>query len=480
MCVDARPDWRESAPMALSTSGWRAALVLVAAGAGAAVASVVLVGRDVAFARAEAESEVVALAEAGALALPFAPPAGIQQYLEGLVRHPAIAGATLFSPRLRLTAGGRSASVEAQFIERLVPSLREPVIACRAFEAGTLCLEGDAAYFRNRAAALLVPHLILLGASLVLLAAAIVIARGSSRGPIAELARIVDGAATSNDYSLRAHEGKGAMGALSRAVNKLLEQMQQRDVMLRRRTTELETSKREAEAFSYSVSHDLRSPLASIEGFSTALQDFYGDRLDDDGKEYLRWIRESADQMKNLIAGMLQMSRISRSEVERARVDLSAVAESIIATLRQKDAARTVDFRVEEGMIVNGDERLLHAVLENLLSNAYKFTSKRERAQIEVGSTSEGGRRAYFVRDNGAGFDSTQAAKMFTAFQRLHSASEFEGTGIGLATVKRIIEKHGGSIWADGKVGEGATFFFTLADGPLAGERAEVAELTRA
>src|SRR6185436_18495870 len=220
-------------------------------------------------------------------------------------------------------------------------------------------------------------------------------------------------------------------------------------------------------------------PIASIDGFSTALGDFYGYRLDDDGREYLKWIRDAAEQMKNLIAGMLQMSRISRSEVERTRVDLSAIASSIAATLRQKDPSRNVEFRIEEGLVVDGDEHLLHAVLENLMSNAFKFTSKRDDAWVKIGSMVEGERRAYFVKDNGAGFDPAQAAKMFTAFQRLHSSSEFEGTGIGLATVKRIIEKHGGTIWADGQVNRGATFYFTLAVGPVADSRAEVGELTR-
>jgi light-regulated signal transduction histidine kinase (bacteriophytochrome) len=270
------------------------------------------------------------------------------------------------------------------------------------------------------------------------------------------------------------------MGELSRAINQLLEHMHQRDLILRRRTTELESVNRELEAFSYSVSHDLRAPLASVDGFTQALSDDYNDRLDETGKEYLRWIHDAAEQMKNLIAGLLQMSRISRTEIKRTRVDLSEMAENIAESLRQRDAARSVEFRIERDLIADADERLLHAVMENLMSNAFKYSGKKEHAIITVGSTTEAGRRTYFVRDNGAGFDSTQAAKMFTAFQRLHSSSEFEGTGIGLATVKRIIERHGGAIWADGQVGEGATFSFTLGETATAADRAEVAALTQA
>ena len=167
-------------------------------------------------------------------------------------------------------------------------------------------------------------------------------------------------------------------------------------------------------------------------------------------------------------------------QVQTARgVDLSAMAETIAQSVRQRDARRSVEFRIEPDLMADADEQLLHAVMENLLSNAFKYSGKKEHAIITVGSTSEAGRRTYFVRDNGAGFDSTQAAKMFTAFQRLHSSSEFEGTGIGLATVKRIIERHGGAIWADSQVGQGATFYFTLGETSTAGDPTEVAELTR-
>ena len=153
------------------------------------------------------------------------------------------------------------------------------------------------------------------------------------------------------------------------------------------------------------------------------------------------------------------------------------MARLIAASLTQRDASRSVDFQIEPNLVADADEKLVHAVMENLLSNAYKYSGKKEHAIITVGSNVEGGRRAYFVRDNGAGFDSTQSAKMFTAFQRLHSSSEFEGIGIGLATVKKIVERHGGTIWADSQVGQGATFYFTLGDGAPAGRPAEVVEV---
>src|SRR5206468_2942795 len=185
-------------------------------------------------------------------------------------------------------------------------------------------------------------------------------------------------------------------------------------------STELESANRELEAFAYSVSHDLRSPLASVDGFSQALNDAYADVLDDSGREYLSWIRDAVTQMTNLVTGLLEMSRLSRIEINRTRVDLSAIAQSLAESLQQSDPSRSVEFRIEPGLIGGGDERLVHAVLENLMSNAFKYSGKKEHAIITVGSTVERGRRTYFVKDNGAGFDSTQAAKMFTAFQRLH------------------------------------------------------------
>lgn len=458
----------------------RVIVSIVAVGLLLLVISLVLVGRDLTFARNEAEAEVLAFAEASALAIQSVPASEMETYLSGLLKHPAIELATVYSSNGKRTTRSRQPGTESPFITRIVPSLGERVVGCRAVGLSSVCLEGDMTYYRRRVAALLIPHALLLGASALLLVVAIILGRGSNRRPLGELAEILRGAADENNYSLRAQEGKGQMGELSAAINKLLEQMQQRDLMLRRRTTEVETANKELEAFSYSVSHDLRSPLASVDGFSQALSDLYSDQLDESGKEYLRWIQDAVVQMKDLVEGLLQMSRLAKSEINRTRVDVSEIAQSIAESLQQRDPSRSVDFRIEPGLIATADERLLRAVLENLMSNGFKFTRKKENPMIAVGSSVEGDRRVYFVKDNGAGFDSTQAAKMFTPFQRLHSYSEFEGTGIGLSTVKRIIERHGGAIWADGQVGQGATFYFTLGDAPVAGDQPEAAELTRA
>ena len=226
---------------------------------------------------------------------------------------------------------------------------------------------------------------------------------------------------------------------------------------------ELEAKNEELEAFSYSVAHDLRAPLRSIDGFGLALLEDYADKLDDDGKQYLAYVRESAQQMSQLIDDMLALAQVTRGEFERAPVDLSRIARSIGAELARTAPDRQVDFVVADGLSGQGDARLVTIALENLLGNAWKYSAKRDQARIEVGATDRP-QHAFFVRDNGAGFDMAYAAKLFGMFQRLHAKSEFEGTGIGLATVQRVIRRHGGKIWADAAVGCGATFFFTLGD----------------
>jgi two-component system, NtrC family, sensor kinase len=224
---------------------------------------------------------------------------------------------------------------------------------------------------------------------------------------------------------------------------------------------ELEAKNEELESFSYSVAHDLRAPLRSIDGFGLALLEDYADKLDDDGKKYLTYVRESAQQMAQLIDDMLALAQVTRSEFERAPVDLSRIARSIGAELKRAAPQRQVEFIVADGLIGEGDTRLMTIALENLLGNAWKYSGQRKHARIEIGAI-EGALRTFFVRDNGAGFDMAYASKLFGMFQRLHAKSEFEGTGIGLATVQRVIRRHGGKIWADAAVGEGATFFFTL------------------
>jgi PAS domain S-box-containing protein len=229
------------------------------------------------------------------------------------------------------------------------------------------------------------------------------------------------------------------------------------------RTAQLEATNHELETFSYSVSHDLRAPLRSIDGFSQALMEDYHDRLDAQGQDYLQRICGATQRMSELIDALLGLSRVTRAGVQREPLDLSAMAWTIAAELRRQDPVRVVEFAVTPQLSTEGDSRLLRIVMENLLGNAWKFTAQRDPAQIQFGArVLPDGTKAFFVHDNGAGFDMTYADKLFGAFQRLHSMSDFPGTGIGLATVQRIVRRHGGRVWAEGKVGEGATFYFTL------------------
>ena len=230
---------------------------------------------------------------------------------------------------------------------------------------------------------------------------------------------------------------------------------------VKERTGQLEAINKELEAFSYSVSHDLRAPLRSIRGFSEVLLERYCKQLDPTGQEFLRRACQSSQQMETLIEDLLKLSRVSRSELQRQQVNLSQIAESIAADLKKSDPQRVVEFAIEPGLQARGDERLLRVALDNLLRNAWKFTGKQPHAKIEIGS-SKGPPQAFFVRDNGAGFDMTYSNRLFGVFQRLHTVSEFPGTGVGLATVQRIITRHGGRVWATGEVNRGATFYFTL------------------
>lgn len=237
------------------------------------------------------------------------------------------------------------------------------------------------------------------------------------------------------------------------------------EMRVRARTAQLEQANQELEAFSYSVSHDLRGPLRGIDGFSQALLEDYGKILDDQGKHYLRRVREGSQRMAQLIDDLMNLSRITRSEMHTDWVDLGGLARGIVDGLRAAEPERAVELVIAPGMRVQGDASLLRIALENLLSNAWKFTSKQRQAHIEFGVEEQDGERVYFLRDNGVGFDMTYADKLFMAFQRLHRADDFEGTGVGLVTVARVIQRHGGRAWAAARVGQGATFYFTLGDG---------------
>jgi PAS domain S-box-containing protein len=231
---------------------------------------------------------------------------------------------------------------------------------------------------------------------------------------------------------------------------------------LSHRAEELAKTNKELESFSYTISHDLRAPLRAINGFSQLIFNEYQDKLDDEGKEYLKIVRSECNRMGKLIDGILQLSRLSRKELKREKLDLSAIAETIAVEFRKIEPERQVDFAITPGIRAYGDRVLLQSVLQNLLDNAWKFTSKHPKARIEFGVTEQEGKKVYFVRDDGAGFDMRYVDKLFGTFQRIHGVDEFPGNGVGLAIIQRIIHHHGGQVWAEGAVEKGATFYFTL------------------
>ena len=251
-------------------------------------------------------------------------------------------------------------------------------------------------------------------------------------------------------------------GRFFTAIIRDITERRRRDEELRAINAQLEVTNQELETFSYSVSHDLRAPVRAIDGFSAILEQDYGDKLDERGRDCLTRVRAAAQRMYTIIDALLILSRVTREEMRRDMIDLSAVARSVANELQRSDPDRNVEFIIAPGIIGVGDGSLVRVALENLIGNAWKFTSRQRFARIEFGAIDKQGTTVYFVRDNGAGFDMAYADKLFGAFQRLHTAEEFPGTGIGLPTVQRIVRRHGGTVSAEARVDQGAMFCFTL------------------
>lgn len=284
----------------------------------------------------------------------------------------------------------------------------------------------------------------------------------STAGPINRLKSATERIAKGNLKHKVDITRKDEIGALASSFNNMTRKLANEIAEHKRTENELAANNKELEAFCYSVSHDLRAPLRGIDGFSGALEEDFAHELNSQGKDYVRRIRTASQRMGQLIDDLLDLSRITRSEMKHEEVDLSAMAQKIASELQELQPERQIEFIIAEGLCVNGDTNLLQVAMDNLLNNAWKFTGKHSHAKIEFGILQNDSRHVYFVSDDGAGFDMAYVHKLFGAFQRLHSLAEFEGTGIGLATVQRIIHRHGGRIWAEGEVEHGATFYFTL------------------
>jgi signal transduction histidine kinase len=296
--------------------------------------------------------------------------------------------------------------------------------------------------------------------------------------PVLALANTAKMVSERQDYTVRAQvQTRDELGLLAEAFNAMLTQIQQRDIALlkmneeleqrvQERTAELRAANRELEAFSYSVSHDLRAPLRAITGFSSILLEDYAPQLPDEAQRYLHIVGNSAQQMGQLIDDLLTFSRLGRMELRKQPVAPADLVRQVLEDLQAERAGRQVEIKLGDLPPCRAEPTLLKQVFVNLLGNALKYTRRQEAAHIEVGYLEKGGERVYFVKDNGAGFDMQYANKLFGVFQRLHRAEEYEGTGVGLAIVQRIIHRHGGRVWAEAAVDQGATFYFTLEGGP--------------
>ena len=423
-------------------------------------------------------------------ALAFQNPEDATQVLAALKTDPSVVAAALYDDRNRLFAtypeGAAPPLVPAapgspgNHFEKQHLFVNQPVVEGER-RLGTLYIKTDLRELNRgvREHALVVLCAVL-GSIVVAFALSTWLQRKITR-PVRILAEAAQAVSEHKDYSIRAQtESDDELGLLAGSFNDMLAEIQERDTALRAsevrlrqlntdlerrvaaRTAELENSNKELEAFSYSVSHDLRAPLRSIDGFSKALMEDCGEALGQTGIGHLERVRNSARQMGVLIDDLLNLARLSRAEMRREPVDLAAIGKEITTSLTEAQPERQVTFVVDPNLRADGDSQLLRVVLDNLLRNAWKFTSKKPAARIELGRTGENGGTTFFVADDGAGFDMAHSDLLFAPFQRLHRQSDFEGTGVGLATVQRIIHRHGGRLWAQGAVGSGATFYFTL------------------
>jgi signal transduction histidine kinase len=431
------------------------------------------------------------LAANSTAALAFANEADAREILAALSADPRMVAAALYDADGRLFAVYPATSSPETFPSapaadgyryeggRLIGF--QPVAQEATSRLGTLYLVSDTKAVSDTLRLSGLIALVMVGIALLaayLLAAAL---QGRISRPILALANAAAAVSERQDYSVRVPPvGRDELGVLTDGFNQMLGRIEEQERTLRgyateleqrvaertqeleRRAAELQAANSELDAFAYSVSHDLRAPLRSIDGFSQVLLEDYAARLDDPGRDSLHRVRAASQRMATLIDDLLKLARVTRAEMRTEPVDLSSMARDIVIDIRRAAPDRQVDFAITSDLQTQGDSRLLRVALDNLLRNSWKYTGKQPKPRVEFTAIEENGDRVFVIKDNGAGFDMQYADKLFGVFQRLHSAAEFEGTGVGLATVRRIINRHGGRIWAEGAVDQGATFFFTL------------------
>jgi signal transduction histidine kinase len=467
---------------------------IVVTGVALIVASVGFLVYDQANARAELvaslSTQAQIIAANSTSPLEFNDPQSASVTLGALAASRNIEGAGLLLPDGRLFAEyWRSPEVRVNVLPRLYPDRPQVVVFIgnhltvmrnidfQSQRLGAIYIRSDLESITERRNHFLRIIGVVLLACMITALMASVIFRRSVANPITELADTARTVSREKDYSLRAKptSSHDELGTLISAFNDMLSQIQERDAALRSarnnleqrvqdRTKQLVAANRDLEAFSYSVSHDLRGPLEIINGMNYIIMQQYGHEMGPGLKDCFDRIEDAAKRMEQLIDDMLNLARVTKTEMHRERVDLSAMVKQIADELRQREPQRQVEFAIADGALVQGDAHLLRVAMDNLIGNAWKYSSNKSTSQIEFSLRRADGGTVYLVKDNGAGFDPRSAQRLFQPFQRLHPISEFPGTGVGLATVQRIIQKHGGSIWAEGRIGVGATFSFTLPD----------------